>query len=184
MWKMRLSFLPFMRLLFGLTTFSVVFYAIGEVVPFQRDANAAERVVLKYGPMRAPVSVSELTTFAETGEMSVSLQSYMGLAKQNPEEVRGNLTKSVDVSPRLLDRVLNHRLGERLLDRMGEVIHTPSGQANGQALRAALVLSASEDGEITLLETIQNYPAESVEIEVARLARLYSKLSFLKKLNL
>lgn len=171
---MRLSMLGVVRLLLPVATIGMGF--IGS------NAIAAEQIILKYGPMRAPVSVAELSAFAETGEMSVSLQSYLGLAKQNPEDMRDNLTKSISVSPRFLDRVLNHRLGERLLDEMGEIIQTPSGRASGQALRAALVLSASGDGEITLLETLKNYPAQVVEVEVGSLIKIYRKLSFLEKL--
>jgi len=44
-----------------------------------------------------------------------------------------------------------------VLDEISQVIHTASRRPDRQALRSALVLS-SRDREITLIETIQNYP--------------------------
>ncbi len=39
-------------------------------------ATAAERVVLKYGPLEQSVPVADLTTFAQTGQRTASLQGY------------------------------------------------------------------------------------------------------------
>jgi len=39
-----------------------------------------------------------------------------------------------------------------------------------------LVLSASSDNEITLLETIKNYPTTEVDVEGDRLVEAYGKL--------
>jgi len=52
------------------------------------SAIAAEQVVLKYRIFRESISVEELTTFAETGELSTSLRLNFALARQNPKVVR------------------------------------------------------------------------------------------------
>ncbi|RMH75466.1 MAG: alpha/beta hydrolase [Cyanobacteria bacterium J007] len=159
---------------------TVALWAIGST----QAVSAAQRIVLLYGPMRAPISVAELSDFARTGELSPALSGYLGLANQEPEKVREHLTKSVQVKAVLLDRVLNHQLGERLLRQVGRGLRTPSGERNEQALRAALVLSASDDDEIHLMEILENYPAESLEVDLAEMSRLYRKLQFLERLNL
>lgn len=142
---------------------------------------AAERVVLKYRIFRQSISVEELTTFAETGELSSSLQVNLALARQDPKAFRRYLTAPVQVNPILLDRVLNSRIGNLLLDEFSEAIHTSSGRANRQALRSALVLSASRDSNLTLIETIQNYPTQEVQVEGDRLVSVYSQLSRLER---
>lgn len=139
-------------------------------------ALAAERVVLKYRFLRQSIAVNELTTFAETGKLSSSLRVNLALARQDPQAVRRYLTAPVTVSPVLLDRVLNSPVGEIILDQVSQTIHTPSGKANRQALRSALILSARSDGEITLIETIQNYPTSEVEVEGDRLESAYNQL--------
>ncbi len=142
-------------------------------------AIAAERVILKYKVFRESISVADLTNFAQTGEISSSLRFYLNAAKQNPEDVRRVLTKPVDVNLVTLDRTLNGRVGDLLLDQIGQAIHPPVEQVNRQALRAALVLSARSDNQISLIEVLQNYPTAEVEVEGDRLVRTYRQISAL-----
>lgn len=132
-------------------------------------AQAAQTVVLKYRFFRENVSVPELTRFVETGELSRSLRFYLRVAKKEPAELRKTLTQEVKVNPTLLYRVLNTPVGEGMLDRASEVVHTPTNRANRESLRGALVSSALPDGNITLLETLQNYPTPEVHVEGDRL---------------
>lgn len=151
------------------------------------SAFAAEQVVLKYRIFRQSISVKELTNFAQTGELSTSLRVNLALAKQNPKAIRQYLTQPVAVNIRLLDRVLNSPVGNVVLDQISEAIHTPSRTADRQALRAALILSASRDypdssgqnsrNTISLIEIIQNYPTSEVEVEGEVLERAYRQLS-------
>jgi len=142
----------------------------------QSFAFAAEQVVLKYGIFRESISVEELSTFAETGELSRSLRVNFALARQDPKAIRPYLTTSVKINLVILDRVLNSPIGNVILDELSQVIHPPSRTADRQALRAALVLSASEDGEVTLLEIIENYPTINVEVDGERLENAYHQL--------
>lgn len=137
---------------------------------------AAEQVVLNYRSFSESISVEELSNFAETGELSTSLRLNLALARQDPKEIRQYLTQQVLVNVLLLDRVLNSPIGNFILDEVSQALHTPSRRADRQALRSALVLSASGDGNITLIETIQNYPTAVVEVEGDRLESAYRQL--------
>jgi Alpha/beta hydrolase of unknown function (DUF1400) len=147
---------------------------------FSIPAFAAERVILKYRFLRESLSVENLTTFAETGKLSNSLEAKLALARQDPKLVRKYLTDPVKVDLVILDRLLNSRVGNVILDELSEVIHTPSGKADRQALRSAIILSASKDNQITLLEVIQNYPTSEVEVEGDRLESAYRQLRLLQ----
>ncbi|MFW9257452.1 alpha/beta hydrolase [Nostoc sp. CALU 546] len=136
----------------------------------------AERVVLNYGIFRESLSVEELSTFAETGELSRSLRVNFALARQDPKAIRQYLTEPVKVNLVFLDRVLNSRIGNIILDQISQVIYTPSRRADRQALRAALVLSASQDGQVSLIEIIENYPTNEVEVDGKRLESAYRQL--------
>lgn len=146
------------------------------VLFYSSAAAAAEKVVLKYSAIRMTLPLSELEVFAETGKMSPGLEMLLGKAKKEPEAVRRYLNRPVKVSQRFLDRTLNSKVGEVILDEVGQVIRTPSGNANREALRSALVLSATNDNEITLLETMKNYPTPEVYVEGDRLVEAYGKL--------
>lgn len=63
-----------------------------------------------------------------------------------------------------------------LLDRLGAVIQTPSNRANRQALRSALVLSASDDSQMTLLEILPNYPTSELHVKGELLVETYFRL--------
>jgi hypothetical protein len=139
-------------------------------------ANAADRVVLKYRIFRESISVEELSTFAETGELSTSLRLNFALARQDPKAIRQYLSQPVSVNPVFLDRVLNSPVGNVVLDEVSQVVHTPSRRTDRQALRSALVLSARDDNNITLIETIQNYPTSQVQVEGDRLESAYRQL--------
>lgn len=144
------------------------------------NAQAAERIVIKYSVFRQSLSVEELSTFAETGELSSSLRVNFALGRQNPALVRQYLTIPVKVNPVLLDRILNNPAGNVLLDEISQAIHTPSGRADRQALRAALVLSATGDRQISLIEVLENYPTSEVEVEGDRLEESFRLLSRLE----
>ncbi|MEH2152401.1 alpha/beta hydrolase [Nostoc sp.] len=139
-------------------------------------AFAAERVVLKYGIFRESLSVEELSTFAQTGELSGLLKVNLALARQDPKAIRQYLTKPVKVNPVFLDKVLNSQIGNIILDQISQVTYTPSRTADRQALRAALVLSASQDGQVSLIEIIKNYPTNEVEVDGNRLESAYRQL--------
>lgn len=140
------------------------------------SALAAEKVVLTYRIFRQSISVEELSTFAQKGELSSSLRVNLALARQDPKVIRRYLTESVTVNPVLLDRVLNSPVGNIVLDEISQAIHTPSRRADRQALRAALVLSAAQDRNISLIEVIENYPAAEVIVDGDRLERAYRQL--------
>jgi hypothetical protein len=142
---------------------------------FGTSALAAERVILKYRVLQASVSVDELTELAETGEVSPALRAHLRLARKDPEELRQILREEVAIDAQLLDRVLNSRVGEGMLDQVGTAIYTPSRRANRQAMRSAIVLSAEDDDRISLLELMQNYPTEEVYVDGERLVAAYNQ---------
>ena len=139
-------------------------------------AIAAEQVLLKYSFLRETVSVAELTALAERGEISSSLRTHLNLAGQDPAEVRKALSRTVKVNPLLVDRLLNSGAGNLVLDEVSTVIHTPSGRGDRQAMRGALILAAADDGQVSLIEVIQKYPTQEVQVEGDRLANAYRQL--------
>lgn len=158
-----------------LYSYALAFLTAGEIICGSMPVLAAERVVLKYRVFRESIAVEDLTKFARTGEMSPDLRVNLALARQDPQNIRQSLTNTVTVDPILLDRVLNNTVGEFLLDEIGKTVRSPSRQANRQALRAAIALSA-RDRQLSLLEILQNYPATDVEVEGDRLEAVYNQL--------
>ena len=135
-------------------------------------AIASQEIILNYSALGQSVSVQDLETFVETGEMSSSIRFLVGATKQNPDDVRNALTKEISLSLTFLSDVLNSLPGEYALFQAGQIIH-PKAKPNRAlitSLRGALILSASGDNKISLLELFQNYPTQQMYID-ARLLR-------------
>ncbi|MEH2074256.1 MAG: alpha/beta hydrolase [Nostoc sp.] len=152
------------------------------VLLFSTNANAAEQVILKYGDFQGQISVQELSQFTETGKTTPTLQAYLEAAKQDPEIARKALKAPIKADPAFLNNLLSSWAGPILVTQIGEVVHPPVGQLDQQALRSALSASIQQNGEVTLLGAIQNYPNTSVELEGDRLISVYERLSGLAKL--
>ncbi len=141
------------------------------LLPSVVPAFAAEKVVLTYGPFARSVPITEFETLASTGKATGELAELLKLAKEDPKEAQQFLTYDVKVDPITVDGVLNTAPGEFLLSELAKVVHTKSDRANVQALRSALVLSASKNNGLTLLELLQNYPTAELYIDGVQLKK-------------
>ncbi|NJL45628.1 MAG: alpha/beta hydrolase [Leptolyngbyaceae cyanobacterium SM2_3_12] len=146
---------------------------------------AAEEAVLKYRGFSRTVPVEDLQSLAETGEPPDSVAGLLNQAGRPPADLQSLLTRELLADPVLLDKALNSWPGEWMLDQLGEAIYPSSGTARRQALRSALVLSATGDDQITLLEVLQNYPTPEVVLDGDLIQDAYSRLAvFLAPLSI
>ncbi len=145
---------------------------LGNVTP----TLAAERVVITYGIFQETFLVKDMTTFAETGELSRLRQFQLRVARTDPEVLRAFLNKKLPVDFLFLDRASNSLIGEFILYQMGQVIYNRHRVAPIQSLRSSLVLSARKDNYVSLLEFLQNYPLPVVYIDGKKIAEIGQKV--------
>jgi Alpha/beta hydrolase of unknown function (DUF1400) len=136
-------------------------------------AIAADSVVFRYGLFSETISVRELTNFAQTGEQSSRIRYYLRRTDQEPEAVQAVLNRQLPVRVTALDRLLNSPVGEIALDRLTETFQAPAEQTSRQALRAALVLSASDDDQLSLIEVLNRYPTSELQVDARELINTY-----------
>ncbi|MBE9222975.1 alpha/beta hydrolase [Cyanobacterium stanieri LEGE 03274] len=140
-------------------------------------AIASERVTIRYHNHRMSMTVAELSEFGRSGQMSSSIQRYFRATEQNPQRMQWALTKEIPINPITLSRTLNSPLGLIFLNPLGEIITTPSNRANIEALRGALVTSALDDNKISLMEIVENYPTDEVQIHGDRILETYKTMA-------
>lgn len=138
---------------------------------------AAEEVIFTYGPANQSVSIEELEKFAQTGDLSPSLQFLFKYSKQNPETVRSALNKTLPANQILISNIFNTTIGESVLDQTSQLLHTKSHRSSREALRSSLIISAQGDNEISLLELLQNYPTKQVYLDSKNVASSVKKVS-------
>jgi len=139
-------------------------------------ASAAEQVVVHYRILHQSMSVQELSVFAETGQLSQALQRNFSLSKQETQVIRLFLTQSVNVNAALLERILDSLIGSVILDQLGKAIYPFSKQGDRQSLRTALVVSASKDNNVSLIELVRNYPTPKVQVDGNSLGEVYQQI--------
>ncbi|MEM7590271.1 MAG: alpha/beta hydrolase [Cyanobacteria bacterium P01_A01_bin.83] len=141
------------------------------------QAQASEEIIFTYGGASQSVSLSELQTFADTGEASPSLDFLLNFGKQNPLLIRWILKQEFPANTTLIYDLLNTAPGEYVLSQTSNVVGTRSQRANVKALRGALVASASDDNIISLIELLEDYPTEKVYVDGKLLAKARKNLS-------
>jgi predicted dienelactone hydrolase len=125
-------------------------------------ATAAERLTLRLGPFEQSVAISELETFAKTGELPPKLQPYGVVLTP---QVRQMLTKHLQIDPNMTEKFLNDLLrssdGARLLEKIGLAL--PESRVD--QLKAALFLAARQANGLSVIGFLRAYPEENVTID-------------------
>lgn len=156
--------------------FTLITVSVFTVMGINTKVEGAENVVIRYGSFRMGISRQDLVTFAETGEKSGNLETYFSKTKQDPKMMQRVLKQNIPVDGVMLSKVLNHSWSSFLLNPLAEVITTPSDRASMQSLRGALVLSALNDNQLSILEIIENYPTAEVHLQGDKMLETYQTL--------
>ncbi|MGE5656924.1 MAG: alpha/beta hydrolase [Actinomycetota bacterium] len=137
-------------------------------------ANAAEKIYFQYGPIIQSLQVSSLKTFAETGVVPSDLKFYFNFLKadeQAQQKLRRLLNARSKVNLVLLSRFLYTSVGEDFLKQFGSYIRTQSGINGNYALRAAILLSASDPEGVSVLSLLHHYPTD-LQIDIQSILSL------------
>lgn len=149
--------------------FSALALGLGAALATALPLRAAESVVLKFGLFSRSIPTESLVTFAETGTVNPQLAPF--LRRLNPAQQQGlraalSRGRAVNVVP--ISQWFNSPMGDRSLQFLGKLAQTEAGLNGRQALRAAIVAAAAEDGEISLLDIVRHFPTSSLRIDVAQ----------------
>jgi predicted dienelactone hydrolase len=126
-------------------------------------AKAAEKIYFQYGPIVETLEVSSLETFVETGVIPPDLQFYFKFLKADQEEqqrFRQVLKSSIKVNLVPISQFLYTPLGENFLNQFGSYIRTDPNINGKYALRAAIILAASDPKGLSLLNLFRKYPTD------------------------
>ncbi|MGG6238686.1 alpha/beta hydrolase [Nodosilinea sp. AN01ver1] len=139
--------------------------ALATAVPLR----AADTVELKFGPFSRSIPTESLVTFAETGTVDQPLAPF--LRRLNPTQQQGlrlALTRSRAVHVVPISQWFNSPMGDRSLQFLGQVAQTEAGLNGRQALRAAIVAAAAEDGNISPLDIVRHFPTSRLRLDMAQ----------------
>ena len=142
-------------------------------------AAAAETVIVSYGAFEFTVSVDALETYAETGRIEGALKSYTDfLTPEQLEQFKTGLTTSADFDHLAIAQFLYSFQGEKILERVSQVIKTQARQSGFYALRSALILAAADSERgLTPLNFLKKFPTDTLRVDSVEGFRIIEDLS-------
>ncbi|MEG4069267.1 alpha/beta hydrolase [Microcoleus sp. Pol11C2] len=132
-------------------------------------AMGAERIYVTYGPLEESVPIESLALLAKEGKIDSNLDGFAQYIKESQlAEIRSALQAKAEISPVTIAQFLYTPQGEVLLRRLGRVIQTKARQPGFYAIRAALILAASDPEGLTILNVLRKFPTYGIRIDIAR----------------
>ena len=132
-------------------------------------ALGAERIYVTYGPVEVSVPIESLALFAKEGQIDSNLDGFAQYANQSQlAEIRSALQAKAEISQVTIAQFLYTPQGEVLLRRLGRLIQTKARQPGFYAIRAALILAASDPEGLTIVNVLRKFPTYGIRIDLAR----------------
>ncbi|MEG5066322.1 alpha/beta hydrolase [Microcoleus sp. B3-A4] len=132
-------------------------------------AMGAERIYVTYGPLEESVPIESLALFAQEGKIDSNLDGFAQYIKESQlADIRSALQAKAEISQVTIAQFLYTPQGEVLLKRLGRVIQTKARQPGFYAIRAALILAASDPEGLTILNVLRKFPTYGIRIDIAR----------------
>jgi len=147
-------------------------------------SQAAQNLVFVSGAFRRSIAVADLEYLAETGKARGLLADVLRLAKQDPARVARLLRESIRLPVTLVSRLLNTRIGEALLQRVGAILSPLNASTESiPALRSAVILGLVQgNGALSAISFFKAYPTAELEVSIPALLSLLSKASSISDL--
>ena len=142
-------------------------------------ALAAKDVALVSGAFRRSIPVKDIEHLAKTGEARGLLEQLLVLSKQDPEDVAKLLNQKLDLPLVLTSRLINTRIGEAIIRRVGQIlypIYTPQPEVSIPALRAGVINGLHNSGDgLTAVDFLTAYPNEVLAVDLPALFSVIDK---------
>ena len=143
-----------------------------------KKAVAAEDIVLSYGPLEFTVSVDSLETYATTGKLTGALKSYADLlTPEQLEQFQVGLTTSAEFDHLAIAQFLYSFQGEKILERVSQIIQTNARQPGFYAIRSALILAAADPEGLTPLNVLKKFPTDTLRVDSREGFEIFKNLS-------
>lgn len=140
-------------------------------------AQAADRLTFWFGSAQRSLSLNSLEQYATHASVTPELEFYLNqLTKAQQQQLQTLLQQRLEVSPIAISQVTYSAIGEALLQQAGNVIQTDARQNGFQALRAALLLAASDPDGLTAINILRQFPGQSIQVDLDQAVNLATTL--------
>ena len=148
--------------------------SLGAVALTALPSAAAQRVVVKAGPLQQAVQISDLESFANTGEVPGSLRLYERfLTPRVQQSLQQRLALDPQMSDRIIEDILNSENGDLLLSSLAQV----APNLTLPQIQAAVRLAASQGNGLSVLGILRAVPQDTIEVDLTAAIALASQLN-------
>ncbi|MCV3213177.1 alpha/beta hydrolase [Plectonema radiosum NIES-515] len=143
----------------------------------------ADRIDFYYPPFGDfSISTNDLELFAKQGKITSDFAFYTKRAKpEQLAQLREFLQTKFNISPTLVSQFTYSPIGEKILQRLGELVQVETRQNGFYALRSTLILSAADPEGLTLINILRRYPSPSIRLNFSETINTFGQLSDLLK---
>ena len=164
--RSRMGFLKRLQKISWLRLWTAMGLGTAMALSASSTVSGAERIEFFVGPFEPVIWVDDLEALAEDGTVT---ERFSPLARRFDEQelrsLRTFLNASLDVDLITVSQVTYWQVGERFLDRIGQVVQTDNFLNGSRALRAALIAAAADGNGVTIMELLQAYPLDIIQLD-------------------
>lgn len=138
---------------------------------------AAERINFNYGLLGFRLAIADLELFAEQGVISDRLNFYLKrVPAEKHDQLRRFLQQSYSINPVLAYRFGKTSVGEKVLQRLGDIVQIPEDLNGFYALRAAIVNTAVASEDFNFINVAKRFPV-NIKLNLEEVLALTKQIS-------
>ena len=127
------------------------------------------------GPLQQSIELSDLESFASTGEVPSSLRLYERfLTPRVQQSLQQRLELDPQMSDRIIEDILNSKNGDLLLHSLSQI----APNLTLPQLQAAIRLAANQGNGLSVLGILRAVPQDTIEVDMSAAIALASQLNF------
>lgn len=144
---------------------------------------AAQEIEVYYGIIQSSIAREKVEQFAKNGTIEGDLSIIANnLTPQQLDNLRRLLLTPIKLNAVEISQFFYTPIGENILKQVAQIIETGSGRSDFYAIRSALILAAAEQPQgFTILDILQKYPINSINIDLKRSLQLSDRLQTLRE---
>jgi len=145
-------------------------------------AKAAERIEFSYGALEIGVSVEELETYSKEDRIGKELNFFLSRVSESDRQyVKEFLTLRADFEPLQVSQFFYSAVGKQIIDYLGDLVQTDGNLNGAKAIRAGLILAASDGDGLSALNFVKKFPSRTMHLDVGRGLEVADKIGKLSK---
>ncbi|AFY34057.1 alpha/beta hydrolase [Calothrix sp. PCC 7507] len=155
------------------------FFGIISSIAITTPVLAADRIEFNYSPFgEFDIATQDLELFVNEGKITKDFAFYANRAQpEQLSQIRDFLKTKFKISPTLVSQFTYSPIGEKILQRLGELLQLQSRKNGFYALRSALILSAASPEGLTFINILKKYSSPSIRLNLSEGIQTMGQLS-------